>query len=182
MSRLGGDVGDMVEVAGKRATVCKLLPTFKEHRGKGQLHIDGIVRQNAGVGLDEPAVIRRVSVKPAAEVVLDPQGHAPSNRDLEYIGTLLDGLPVVSGDRVRATLFGSRYVDFLVQSSKPEGPVVIASESLLKITKTRKGERPPGEALPALSYEDIEGFELRREHLHKAIEEIDRQTGQVRHV
>ena len=30
MKRLGVDVGDMVEVVGgKRATVCKLLPTFK---------------------------------------------------------------------------------------------------------------------------------------------------------
>src|SRR4030067_1609958 len=53
MQRLGLDVGDMVEVVGQKATICKLLPTFKEHRGKGRLQIDGIARENAGAGLGE---------------------------------------------------------------------------------------------------------------------------------
>ena len=51
-----------------------------------------------------PPSVRRIAAPPAAEVVLDPLGYAPSNRDLEYIGSLLDGLPIVAGDRVRATL------------------------------------------------------------------------------
>jgi transitional endoplasmic reticulum ATPase len=91
MSRLGVDVGELVEIKGSKATVCKLLPTFKEHRGKKHLQIDGIARQNAGVGLGESALVRRIVVEPATEVVLDPQGDAPSARDLEYIGSLLDG-------------------------------------------------------------------------------------------
>ena len=53
MQRLGVDVGDMLEVEGKRRTVCRVLPTFKEHRGKEHLQIDGVVRENARVGLDE---------------------------------------------------------------------------------------------------------------------------------
>ena len=43
------------------------------------------------------AVVRRASVKPAEELVLVPQGGTPSNRDLKYIGSLLDGLPVTGG-------------------------------------------------------------------------------------
>ncbi len=170
MKRLGIDVGDMVQIAGKRATVCKLLPTFKEHRGKTHLQVDGIIRQNAGVGLGESAVVRLVSVQAAEEVVLDPQGHAPSDRDLDYIGILLDGLPVVAGDRVRATLFGSRYVDFLVKSTNPDGPTVIASDSTLKITKTRKGNGKPKESLPALSYEDIGGLKRQLDRIREIVE------------
>ena len=55
--------------------------------------------------------------------MLGPQGGPPSSRDLKYIGGLLDGLPVVAGDRVRATLFGNRRADFLVKSTRPTGPV-----------------------------------------------------------
>ena len=91
-----------VEVEGKRRTVCRVLPTFKEHRGKEHLQIDGIVRENAGVGLERigrgPP---RRRVKPAEELVLVPQGGTPSSRDLKYIGSLLDGLPV-TGRRPRA--------------------------------------------------------------------------------
>jgi transitional endoplasmic reticulum ATPase len=170
MNRLGLDVGDMVEVVGQKAAVCKLLPTFQEHRGKGRLQVDGIIRENAAVGLGESAVVRPVVVQPAAEVVLDPQGYTPSNRDLEYIGSRLDGLPVICGNRVRATLFGNRYADFLVKGTSPEGPVVIASETVLKIGRGRKTQEQPTTVAPALSYEDIGGLKRQLERIREIVE------------
>ena len=171
MQRLGVDVGDTVEVAGRRKAVCKLLPTFREQRGKSHLQIDGIARENAGVGLGETAVVRPVSVKPAQEVVLLPQGLIPSSRDLEYIGSLLDGLPAMAGDRVRATLFGSRSADFVVESTAPAGPVVIVAESLLKIGKSRQGDGQPAAATgPAISYEDIGGLKRQLGRIREIVE------------
>ncbi len=170
MNRLGIDVGDTVDVAGQRHTVCKVLPTFKEHRGKGHVQIDGIARGNCGTGINESVVLRPVSAKPAAEVVLAPQGHNLSNRDLEYIGSLVDGLPVLAGDNVRATLFGNRYADFLVQSTIPEGPVIIVTESVLKIGNARKTEGQAPRALPAISYEDIGGLKRQLERIREIVE------------
>jgi transitional endoplasmic reticulum ATPase len=174
MSQLGADIGDVVEVVGQKTTVCKLLPAFKEHRGKGRIHIDGIIRENAGAAIDESAVIRRAAAQPAAEVVLEPLGYVPSNRDLEYIGSLLDGLPIVAGDRVRATLFGNRHADFQVKSTVPQGPVVIASDTLLKIGGARKGEAgyPLGATAkaPAISYEDIGGLRRQLERVREIVE------------
>ncbi|MCX5682163.1 MAG: AAA family ATPase, partial [Planctomycetota bacterium] len=117
MRQLGAEIGDLVEVVGHKTTICKLLPAFKEQRGKGRIQIDGIIRENAGAAIGESTVVRRITAPPATEVVLDPLGYTPSNRDLEYIGSLLDGLPIVAGDRVRATLFGNRYADFQVKST-----------------------------------------------------------------
>jgi len=171
MKGLGVDVGDTVELSGKRKTVCKLLPSFKEQRGKASLQIDGIARENAGVGLGEPVVVRRVSVEPAKEVVLLPQGMNLSSRDLEYIGSLLDGLPAVAGDRIRATLFGSRSADFLVESTVPAGPVVIASETMLTIGKSRQGEGQPAQAAaPAISYEEIGGLKRQLDRIREIVE------------
>src|SRR5574340_590485 len=140
MERLGIDVGDTVEVVGHRGTICKVLPTFKQHRGKCHVQIDGIARGNCGSGIGEPVILRPVAIKPASQVVLTPQGASPSSRDLEYIGSRLDGLPAIAGDRVRATLFGSRYADFVVESTVPAGPVGIVTDSLLKIGSARKAE------------------------------------------
>ncbi len=171
MHSLGVDVGDMIEIVGRKRTICKLLPTFKEQRGKSHLQIDGIARENAGVGLGESSIVRPATVKSAEEVVLLPQGLSPSNRDLEYIGTLLDGLPTIAGDRVRATLFGSRSADFFVESTVPTGPVVIVSETLLKIGKSRAGEsQPSAPAAPSVSYEDIGGLRRQLDRIREIIE------------
>ena len=172
MQRLGAATGDLVEVAGQKTTVCKLLPAFKEHRGKGHLQIDGITRENAGAAIGESVALRRIATRPALEVVLEPLGQTPSNRDLEYIGSLLDGLPVVAGDRVRATLFGSRHADFLVKSTDPKGPVAIASDTLLKIGGSRKDERPAAAAAaaPAISYEDIGGLRRQLDRVREIVE------------
>ena len=56
MNRLGLDIGGMVEVIGKKTAVCKLLPTFKEHRGKERLQIDGVIRENVELGIGESAM------------------------------------------------------------------------------------------------------------------------------
>ncbi len=171
MKNLGVDVGDTVELSGKRKTICKLLPSFKEQRGKASLQIDGIARENAGVGLGEPVVVRRVRVEPAKEVVLLPQGLNLSERDLEYIGSLLDGLPATAGDRVRAALFGSRSADFLVESTQPAGPVVIVSETMLTIGKSRQGDGQPAQAAaPAISYEEIGGLKRQLDRIREIVE------------
>ena len=53
--------------------------------------------------------------------MLVPRADALQRRDLNYIGSLLDGLPVAAGDRVRVTLFGNRRADFLVKSTRRRG-------------------------------------------------------------
>ena len=54
MAELDVKIGDIVEVAGKRATVCKVMPAYKELRGKSRIQIDGLSRENADIPLDQP--------------------------------------------------------------------------------------------------------------------------------
>jgi transitional endoplasmic reticulum ATPase len=166
MQRLGVDVGDLLEVEGKRRTVCRVLPTFKEHRGKEHLQIDGVVRENARVGLGEPAAVRRASAKPAEELTLVPQGGAASSRDLKYIGGLLDGLPVTAGDRVRVTLFGNRRADFVVLHARPAGSVTVMPQTRLKV---QAGQGASAASAP-LSYEDIGGLKRPLERVREIVE------------
>ncbi len=158
---LGAELGDIVEIAGKRRTVCKVMPAYKDARAGAMVQLDGLSRGNAGVALDDVVSVRKVVTQPAQRIVLSPTDTVPSDRDLQYIGTRLDGLPVVEGDRIRGTLFGSRYLDFLVRETAPKGPVLIAPPTLLTVGPVRAEpeEHPVGR--PTLSYEDIGG--LRRE-------------------
>jgi transitional endoplasmic reticulum ATPase len=158
-------IGDLVEVAGKRKTVCKAMPAYKELRGRSRVQLDGISRENAGAGLDDFVQVRKITCRPAERVVLTPVTITPADRDLQYIGSLLDGLPVWEGDRIRATLFGSRTADFKVDSLSPKGPVLIVPTTTLVIGKPGAPEAPR-----AVSYEDVGGLKPQLQRIREMIE------------
>jgi transitional endoplasmic reticulum ATPase len=165
LERLGVAIGDLVEIAGKRQTVCKAMPAYQELRGQSRIQLDGLSRENAGVGIDESVRVRPVPFKAAERVLLTPMTITPGERDLKYIGSLLDGLPLVAGDRIRAVLFGSRWADFRVESTSPQGPVMINPTTTLVVGKGGVEERPQ-----AISYEDIGGLRPQLQRIREMIE------------
>lgn len=160
-------IGDILEVAGKRKTVAKAMPAYKELRGRSRVQLDGISRENAGAGIDDCVQVRKIACRPAERVVLTPVNITPSDRDLQYIGSLLDGLPVMEGDRVRATLFATRTADFKVDGLTPRGPVLINPTTILVVGKAAAAVQ---EAPRAVSYEDVGGL---RPQLHRIREMIE---------
>jgi transitional endoplasmic reticulum ATPase len=166
MARLQAAIGDTVEVVGKRTTVCKVMPAYKELRGQSRIQLDGLTRENAGAALDEFVQVQKVAIRPAQRIGLAPLTVAPDARDLRYIGSLLDGLPVREGDRIRAVLFGSRSADFRVDSTTPRGPVLINPMTELTIGKAEAKE-PTRMAVP---YEDIGGLKPQLHRIREMIE------------
>jgi len=165
LEKVGAAIGDIVEIAGKRTTVCKAMPAYKELRGQSRIQLDGISRQNAKAGLDETVTVKRVLCRPADRVVLAPVNVTPSERDLKYIGSLLDGLPILEGDRIRATLFGSRSADFKVESTTPKAAVLVNPTTELVIGKPEGADRPR-----TLSYEEIGGLKPQLNRIREMIE------------
>jgi transitional endoplasmic reticulum ATPase len=163
LERIGAEVGDIIQIEGKRRAVAKAMPAYPEDRGKSVIQMDGLLRGNAQVSLDERVAVRKTSCSPADKVVLGPVTTTrPLSRegDASYIGTLLDGLPLIEGDVIRANLFGTRSQDFTVVSTVPKGPVLVHSRTRIEI-------RERGEAKAKgsnVSYEDIGGLgkQLRR--------------------
>jgi transitional endoplasmic reticulum ATPase len=163
MSRLGAAVGDIVAIRGKRTTVAKLMPTFQPDRGKSVVQIDGLVRANGQAGLDEKVTVTKMPAKPADRIVLSPGAELTSltaKGDTKYLGRLLEGLPLVVGDRVRATLFGARSHDFTVLHATPSGPVLVHAATVITVKEDKAGA---SKGL-RVSYEDVGGLsrEIRR--------------------
>ena len=166
IEKMQAHIGDIIEIAGKKRTVAKVMPAFKEERGMNKIQIDGMTRGNAHISLDEKVNVKIITWRPADNVVLTPISSTNLERDIKYIGGLLDGLPVITGDRIRATLFGSRFTDFLVESTTPKGAVVINPTTILKIN-----EKKPGTAERLkFSYEDIGGLGHEIQRIREMIE------------
>jgi len=167
---LGVEIGDIIEVVGKRRTVCKLMPAYKNDRGGTRIQLDGLSRGNSGVALDDTVSVKKVSAQPAHRIILSPTAPGLADRDLEYIGNRLDGLPVVEGDRIRGTLFGGRSLDFLVRETQPKGPVLIAPSTLLTVGPALTESRTALSGRPTFSYEDIGGLKREVQRVREIIE------------
>ena len=164
LALLGAEVGDILFITGERMSVARAMPAFSDMRGKGVLQIDGITRSNVKTGLDQRVKIMKAIHAPASRVVMRPVGEPASFKrqgDTRFVGRLLEGLPLLAGDRVRVMLFGSRSQDFEVVSTAPkEGCVVVHAQTQVVLeSQAEKGTRPTG-----VSYEDLGGLrkEVRR--------------------
>ena len=171
LEQLGVGIGDVVEVLGKRATVARAMLAYADQRGQGLIQMDGILRANAGAGLDERVKVRLAKSQAARSIVLAPVEKlraAFGTDQARYLARLLDGLPVVPGDRVRVDLIGTSAQTFTVVESTPAGPVLIGPTTSIRIsspkaTATGKGAAT-SDGASAITYEDIGGLrrELRR--------------------
>lgn len=168
LQRFNFDIGDIAEIVGKRRTVIKLMPTFPEDRKKGIVQIDGITRENAGVGLDKKVKIKKATCELAQTLVLSPLTltvSLPTTEDREYLAKLLDGTPLVKNDKIRVTLFGARAQDFLVEDTDPEGPVITNPTTVIKIKGQAKEKGEVG-----ITYEDIGGLKKEIGKIREMIE------------
>ena len=169
MKSLGLDVGDIIQVEGKRKTSAKIMPCFAKDRGKKIIQIDGITRENAQIGLDEKVKIQKIEYKSASRIRLLPltvSGLYQRTKDTKYIGSLIEGLPVSAGDRVRATLFGSRSSDYKVVDTSPDGFVIINSQTIIRMETKKAGVATPTK----ISYEDIGGLGNQIQRIREMIE------------
>ncbi len=167
LEQLGVGIGDVVEVAGQRTTVARAMPTYAESRGRGVVQIDGILRANAGAGLDEQVMVRPAVVQPARSVLLAPveRSRQVAGAQAGYLAKLLDGIPVVAGDRVRVNLIGTRMQNYTVVQTAPSGPVLIGTS-----TSVRSEGETQGEAGAPITYEDIGGLRREIQRIREMIE------------
>ena len=169
MEKLNVQVGDIIQVEGKKKTVAKVMPAYMKDRKKSIIQMDGLIRENAQIGIDEKVSIQKASHGPAKRIVLSPMSMSRAiqgNRDIKYIGRLLEGLPLTEGDRIRANLFGARSQDFTVISTAPKGAVLIHPTTAIEI----KDEEAARERGLKVSYEDIGGLDKEIQRIREMIE------------
>ncbi len=167
--KIGAKVGDIIQIEGKRKTVARVMPAYPEDRGKSLIQLDGLLRGNAQVSLNEKVTVQKTSCLAADKIVLSPLTLVRSisqDKDSRYLGTLLDGLPLVEGDIIRANLFGTRSQDFTVVSTVPKGAVLIHSRSRIEIREKAEA-RAKGFRV---SYEDIGGLGKELQRVREMIE------------
>ena len=164
--RLGVTSGDIVEIEGKRKTAAIVWPAPVEDEGKGIIHMDSIIRSNAGVGIGDKVIVRKAEWKNAEKIVLAPASESEVViRGYEgYLHKHFMGRPFVKGDKVYIPFF--RKSVYVVVSTKPSGIVRVSPHTEISVL-----DKPVKISnVPSITYDDIGGL---REQVQKIREMVE---------
>ncbi len=158
MQQMGLVSGDIIEISGKANTYAIVWPNAEHGPGQeNRIRIDGNLRSNAKVGIDDKVTIQKVRAKHAQKVILAPSQSVQFVGGKHYIRRIIEGRPLNKGQQIRVEAV-NRSLTYVVVSTKPAGPVVVTkdTEIVIKEKSLEEIKTPEG-----ISYEDIGG--LRRE-------------------
>ena len=158
MNSLKAVLGDIIEIGGERTTVARITGTFPESQGKQLIQIDGSTRENAGVHMGGLVKVKKIPRTTAVTVVLTPVDFSyvlPDEGELEQFAKVLQGLAVITGDKINIPFLAGKERFFQIEATSPTGGVIINQ-------KTRFVLKKPDFSLDAasrVSYENIGGLE-----------------------
>jgi len=172
---LNVDMGDFIEIVGKRRTAAKVFRASNEDEGRGIISIDGMIRSNAGVSIGEKVVVMRADTQPAAKVVVAPK--IPPGKRVrfgqgveELFKKGLTNRPLVKGDAMiipNIALMGG-FLPFVVISTVPSGVVVVGGHTEL-VVKTEPIEATEA-TTTSVTYDDVGGLEDELKRVREIIE------------
>jgi transitional endoplasmic reticulum ATPase len=157
MENVGAISGDIISIQGKRKTYAVVWPGYLDDANKTIIRIDGNLRNNAGIGIDDKVTIKKVEAKDAQKVTLATNQTIHSKNYSRYIHRILEGRPLDRGQKIRVETVNTPMA-FVVTVTQPIGPVIVTRNTRLML-KEKPAEQLPGDE--QVSYEDIGG--LKRE-------------------
>ena len=170
MKKMDVQTGDVIQITGKKKTAAKVMPTYPENRGKDFIQIDGIIRNNAFVGIGDSVYIGRIHAEKAEKIVLasleQDQPWLKGEKNTDHMKKLLEGLPLVKGDQLRLNLLGTS-ASFIVARIKPNSTAVIVQSTteIMINEKAMETERKIGAI-----YEDVGGLNEQIQRIREMIE------------
>jgi transitional endoplasmic reticulum ATPase len=163
----GLSTGDIIEIKGKKLAAATLWLGYLEDE-KDIIRIDGYIRSNAGVSLNDYVIVRKANVKEAQMVVLAPVNNSikPDENFTKLVKSRLIEYPIVQKNVVPVLFFGNLF-NFAVLQTRPTGVVKITPKTKVVIHSRAIQEK----ALSTnVTYEDIGGLQEQIQRIREMIE------------
>lgn len=168
MEALGISAGDVIELRGKRMTAAVAWPAYPEDQGLGTIRMDGLIRKNAGVALNEFVLVKKADVKQAQNVVLAPIDMRLNvdNDFTNFVKSRLTEIPLVEGDTVFLTILGSA-IPLTVVRLRPHGVTKISESTVLQVMSEPSPEK---KGISKVTYEDVGGLQEETRRVREMVE------------
>jgi len=168
MQKLAVTAGDFVEIHGKKATVAVVWPAYAEDQGQEMVRMDGLIRRNAGVALNEYVVLRKAYVKDAQSIVFAPTDVRLSVDEefVNFVKRRFMDMPFMEGDMTLLSIFGSA-VPLVASRTRPHGPIKIVESTTVQVLSEPTPEK---KGIPIVTYEDIGGLHEEIQRIREMVE------------
>ena len=168
MQKLGITAGDFVEIQGKKPTVAVAWPAYTEDQGQEIIRMDGLIRRNAGVALNEYVAIRKCEVRDAQSLVFAPTDVRLSVDEefVSFVKRRFMDMPFMEGDMTLLSIFGSA-VPLVVTRARPHGPVKITEATSIQVMSEPTPEK---KGIAIITYEDIGGLREEIQRIREMVE------------
>lgn len=163
----GWQAGDVISIRGKKQTAALLWPGYPEDTGTGIIRMDGTLRRNAGVTIDERVPVRIVQAAPAETVVFAPTVPLRITGGEEYLRRYMEGRVISRGDVIEINVMGRKIDLVAVRVTPPRDAVVIGDRTRIELS-----EKPAKEEkmIQRVTYEDIGGLSAEIKKVREMIE------------
>ncbi|MCQ4332481.1 CDC48 family AAA ATPase [Natronomonas sp. F2-12] len=188
MDELGVENGDYIVIdGGESRAVARVWPGYPEDGGRGVIRIDGRLRQEADVGIDDKVSIEPADVNPAKQVTVAlPQNLRIRGNIGPHIRDKLSGQAVTTGQNVPFSLglgplstgSGQR-IPLRIADTDPDGTVVVTDSTDIQVSEKpaeqiaqsgSEASAAAGGGTPSVTYEDIGGLDEELEQVREMIE------------
>ncbi|MEF8882848.1 MAG: CDC48 family AAA ATPase [Halapricum sp.] len=185
MEELDLENGDYILLEGRQGgrAVARVWPGYPEDSGEGIIRIDGQLRQEANVGIDDTVEVEKADVKPAKSITVAlPQNLRVRGNIGPHVRNKLSGQAVTKGQTVPFSLglgpisnVGGQKIPLKIAETDPEGTVVVTDQTEIEISEQPAEQITEGAAqeepeTPNVTYEDIGGLDDELEQVREMIE------------
>jgi transitional endoplasmic reticulum ATPase len=182
MEEMGLENGDYILMEGENGrTVARVWPGYPEDQGREVVRIDGRLRKETGVGIDDTVSVEKADVQPATRLTVAlPQNLRVRGNIGPMIRKNLSGQAVTEGQTVPVS-FGlgplstssGQQIPLRIASSEPSGTVVVTDSTEIDVSEQPAEQLTETETereAPSVTYEDIGGLDEELEQVREMIE------------
>ena len=174
--------GDYIRIeSGDGTAIARVWPGYPDDQGTDVIRIDGQLRQQADVGIDDTVDVEKADISPAKHVSIAlPQNLRISGNIGAHLRDKLSGQPVTQGQNIRVPFgFGfmsssAQPIPMKIASTEPSGTVIVTDSTEVTLSQQPAEDIQAGESessnTPAVTYEDIGGLERELEQVREMIE------------
>ncbi len=170
MKSLGLKAGDPVLIRGKSQALARAEPSRMYDRGLSLIQMDGVLRENAGVGLDDMVRVEKVAALEASRITVRPLPSGTGTR-VHVAAQVLQaaqGIPFQVGSRFRVRFMGAGFRLYEIAETTPPGPVLVATGTEVHVLQEEVEDRETRRT--GITYEDIGGLWEEIQRIREMIE------------
>src|SRR6056297_3003403 len=184
MDEMDLENGDYIVLEGSNRAVARVWPGYPEDSGNNVVRIDGQLRQEANVGIDDRVTVEKADVSVAKSVTVAlPQNLRVRGNVGPMIRNNLSGQAVTQGQTVPVSFglgplssMSGQKIPLRIAETNPSGTVVVTDQTDIEVSEKPAEQitggpsgQPGGQATPDVTYEDIGGLDGELEQVREMI-------------